>query len=242
MPGTIGPVPPPNRSDAGVTRLLLIEDDAATAAEIVADFTTKGFAVEHVSDGARGLAAAASQHWDVLVVDRMLPSMDGLSIIRTLRERGIATPALILTALGAIDDRIQGLRAGGDDYLVKPFALGELSARLEALLRRPADSASPRLRVGPLELDLIARTAWRGTRKLDLLGREFQLLEFMMRREGQIVTRKILLEGVWNYHFDLKSNLVDVHMGRLRRKLDEPGAASLISNVRGVGFILHAPV
>ncbi|HVC62168.1 MAG TPA: response regulator transcription factor [Acetobacteraceae bacterium] len=224
-----------------MTRLLLIEDDAATAGEIVADFTAKGFAIEHASDGACGLAAATAQHWDVLVVDRMLPSMDGLSIIRALRERGVGTPALILTALGAIDDRIHGLRSGGDDYLVKPFALGELGARLEALLRRPADSLSPRLRVGPLELDLIARTARRGTRTLDLLGREFQLLEFMMRREGQVVTRKMLLEGVWNYHFDLKSNLVDVHMGRLRRKLDEPGTASLITNIRGIGFILNAP-
>lgn len=223
-----------------MTRLLLIEDDAATAAEIVAEFTAKGFIVAHESDGARGLATATAEPWDVLVVDRMLPSMDGASVIRALRERRIGTPALILTALGAIDDRIHGLRAGGDDYLVKPFALGELLARVEALLRRPTASTSPRLRVGPLELDLISRSAWRGTRELDLLGREFQLLEFMMRREGQVVTRKMLLEGVWNYHFDLKSNLVDVHMGRLRRKLDEPGATSLISNIRGVGFILHA--
>ena len=224
-----------------MTAILVIEDDQDTAAEIVAELTRRGFSVSHAPDGPTGLARAYSERWDALVVDRMLPGLDGLTLIRDLRGRGVTTPALVLSALDQVSDRITGLRAGGDDYLVKPFALGELSARLEVLVRRPAGGAQTALHVGPLALDLIARRASRGCRLLDLLAREFQLLEYLMRREGQVVTRKMLLEDVFGYRFELKTNLIDVHMGRLRRKLDQPEEAPLLTTVRGLGFILHAP-
>jgi two-component system OmpR family response regulator len=171
----------------------------------------------------------------------MLPGLDGLSIVETLREEGIKTPVLVLSALNAVNDRVRGLRAGGDDYLAKPFALAELAARLEALLRRPADPRETLLRVGPLELDLIARIARRGQRELELLPREFQLLEYMMRREGQVLTRAMLLENVWNYRFVPQTNLVDVHIGRLRRKVDASGEPPMILSIRGSGFQLRAP-
>lgn len=224
-----------------MTRVLLIEDDPETATEILAALVDKGYAVTHAATGPAGLERARSDRWDVLIVDRLLPDLDGLSVVRTLRNEQIRTPALILSALGAIDDRVLGLRAGGDDYLIKPFALAELSARLETLLRRPVNGQPTLLRVGPLELDLMKREAWRGGRKLDLLPREFQLLEYMAQREGQVVTRAMLLEEVWNYRFTPKTNLVDVHMGRLRRKLDLPGDEAMISSIRGAGFVLHAP-
>jgi two-component system OmpR family response regulator len=171
----------------------------------------------------------------------MLPGLDGLSVVETLREEGIKTPVLVLSALNAVNDRVRGLRAGGDDYLAKPFALAELAARLEALLRRPADPRETLLRVGPLELDLIARIARRGQRELELLPREFQLLEYMMRREGQVLTRAMLLENVWNYRFVPQTNLVDVHIGRLRRKVDASGEPPMILSIRGSGFQLRAP-
>lgn len=225
-----------------MTKVLLIEDDAEIAAELTAELGRNGYAVCHAADGAAGLERARDENWDLLVVDRLLPELDGLSVIRALRQQRIRTPALILSALDAIDDKVLGLRAGGDDYLVKPFALAELSARLEALLRRPADGPETTLRVGPLALDLIERKAWRAGRSLDLLSREFKLLEYMMRHAGQVVTRAMLLEEVWHYRFVPNTNLVDVHMGRLRRKIDSTDEPSLISNVRGTGFILHAPV
>ncbi len=224
-----------------MTAILVIEDDPDTAAAIVAELTRRGFQAAHAADGPAGLMRAQTEAWDALVVDRMLPGLDGLSLIRTLRGRGVMTPALMLSALDQVGDRITGLRAGGDDYLVKPFALGELSARLEVLVRRPTGGARTVLHVGPLALDLIARTATRGHRRLDLLAREFQLLDYMMRREGQVVTRKMLLEDVFGYRFELKTNLIDVHMGRLRRKLDLPDEPPLLSTVRGLGFMLHAP-
>jgi two-component system OmpR family response regulator len=171
----------------------------------------------------------------------MLPGMDGLCLLRALRERNVATPALILSALDQVGDRIVGLRAGGDDYLVKPFVLGELAARLEALLRRPSDSKQTVLHLGSLELNLVTRKAWRGKRELDLLSREFQLLEYMARRADQTVTRQMILADIFGYKFEIKSNLVDVHMGRLRRKLDLPDETPSLINVRGIGFILHAP-
>jgi two-component system OmpR family response regulator len=171
----------------------------------------------------------------------MLPGLDGLSVVETLRGEGIRTPVLVLSALNAVNDRVRGLRAGGDDYLAKPFALSELAARLEALLRRPADARETLLHVGPLELDLLARTACRGRRELELLPREFQLLEYMMRREGQVLTRAMLLENVWNYRFVPQTNLVDVHIGRLRRKVDAPDEPPMILSVRGSGFMLRAP-
>jgi two-component system, OmpR family, response regulator len=224
-----------------MTKVLLIEDDQETAAEIVAELGQRGFVIDHVTDGASGLEMAKTQDWDILIVDRMLPGEDGLSIIEALRREEIRTPALVLSALGRTDDKVRGLRSGGDDYLTKPFALIELSARLEALLRRPSEARATILRIGSLELDLVKRQAWRGQQKLDLLPREFRLLEYLMRREGQTVTRAMLLEDVWNYRFAPQTNLVDVHIGRLRRKIDLADEPSLIASVRGVGFTLRAP-
>ena len=224
-----------------MARILVVEDDDETAEEILTALTTRGHSADRTGTGPDGLARARANGWDVLIVDRMLPGLDGLSVIETLRRESIMTPVLVLSALSAVNDRIRGLRAGGDDYLTKPFALGELAARLEALLRRPAVTRETVLRIGPLELDLLERTARRGHRELDLLPREFQLLDYMMRREGQVVTRAMLLEQVWNYRFVPQTNLVDVHIGRLRRKLDGPDEAPMILSVRGVGFMLHAP-
>jgi two-component system OmpR family response regulator len=222
-------------------KVLLIEDDGGTAEEIVAELSELGFEVEWASNGIDGLDKARALHPDVLIVDRMLPGMDGLTIIEALRREQVGTPVLVLSALGAVDDRVRGLRSGGDDYLTKPFAVVELIARIEALLRRPTDSRGTTLRVGPLELDLIERTARRGEREIDLLPREFRLLEYMMRRSDQLLTRAMLLEEVWNYKFvPATTNLVDVHMGRLRHKVDGPGEAQMIHNVRGSGFILRA--
>jgi two-component system OmpR family response regulator len=224
-----------------MTRLLLIEDDEETVEEVVGYFRDRGYEVSRAATGPDGLAQAATRRADVLVVDRMLPELDGLAVLEALRRNGIRTPALVLSALGEVDDRVRGLRAGGDDYLSKPFALTELAARIEALLRRPAVGNEIVLRVGSLELDLVARTARRGSRVVELLPREFRLLEYMMRRPGQTVTRTMLFEEVWNYNFTPRSNLVDVHMGRLRRKLDGPGEEELLVNVRGIGFMLDAP-
>lgn len=224
-----------------MTAILVVEDDSDTAEAIHTELTQRGFTVGRAADGPQGLEAATTGAWDALVVDRLLPGLDGLSLIRDLRGRGVATPALVLSALDQVSDRIAGLRAGGDDYLVKPFALGELSARLEALVRRPVGGTPATLHVGPLELDLIGRRARRACRELDLLAREFQLLEYLVRREGQVVTRQMLLEDIFGYRFELRSNLVDVHIGRLRRKLDLPGEAPLLGTVRGIGFMLHAP-
>ncbi len=224
-----------------MARVLLIEDDKETAEEIRAELGHHDFVVDWAADGIEGLDKARTGAAEVMIVDRMLPGMDGLTIIEALRREGIRTPVLVLSALGAIDDRVRGLRAGGDDYLTKPFATLELVARIEALLRRPAESRDTVLRVGPLELDLIERTAKRGDRSIELLPREFRLLEYMMRRKDQMLTRAMLLEEVWNYKFVPQTNLVDVHMGRLRRKVDEPDEPPMIHNVRGVGFILRAP-
>jgi two-component system, OmpR family, response regulator len=224
-----------------MARVFLIEDDEQTATEIVTDLALRGFVIERAAEGVAGLERASKESWDVLVVDRMLPGLDGLSIIEALRHQQNRTPALVLSALGGIDDRVRGLRSGGDDYVTKPFALAELAARVEALLRRPVDSRETILRVGPLELDLVERKASRGNRSLDLLPREFKLLEYLVRREGQIVTRAMLLQDVWNYRFVPQTNLVDVHLGRLRRKVDLPQEAPLITNVRGVGYTLNAP-
>jgi two-component system OmpR family response regulator len=221
--------------------VLLIEDDRETANEIRAELGDRGYAVDWAADGIEGLDKARSGEAEVVIVDRLLPGMDGLTIVEALRGEGMRTPVLVLSALGAVDDRVRGLRAGGDDYLTKPFATVELVARIEALLRRPTDSRDTLLRVGPLSLDLMARTAKRGDRSIDLLPREFRLLEYMMRRKDQVLTRAMLLEEVWKYKFVPQTNLVDVHMGRLRHKVDEPNESPMIHNVRGVGFILRAP-
>lgn len=224
-----------------MSSVLLIEDDSETAGEIKAELIDRGYVVDWAADGIEGLDKARSGEAEIIIVDRMLPGMDGLTIIEALRSAGIRTPVLVLSALSAVDDRVRGLRAGGDDYLTKPFATVELIARIEALLRRPADSRDTVLRVGPLELDLMERTAKRGDRLIDLLPREFRLLEYMMRRKDQVLTRAMLLEEVWKYKFVPQTNLVDVHMGRLRHKVDEPNDPAMIQNVRGVGYILRAP-
>jgi two-component system OmpR family response regulator len=229
------------RGDQLMAKVLLIEDDKETADEIRAELGHHDFTVDWAADGIEGLDKARSGGAEVMIVDRMLPGMDGLTIIEALRREGIRTPVLVLSALGRVDDRVRGLRAGGDDYLTKPFATVELVARIEALLRRPVESRDTLLQVGPLELDLIERTARRGDRTIELLPREFRLLEYMMRRKEQMLTRAMLLEEVWNYKFVPQTNLVDVHMGRLRRKVDEPDEPPMIHNVRGVGFILRAP-
>ena len=223
-----------------MTQILLIEDDTETADAIVSELTEHGFEVRWAPDGIGGLDYARESSPDALIVDRMLPGMDGLTVIEALCKDQVRTPVLVLSALGAVDDRVRGLRVGGDDYLTKPFALIELVARVEALLRRPIDSRETTLHAGPLELDLIERTARRGEREIDLLPREFRLLEYMMRRSDQLLTRAMLLEEVWNYKFvPATTNLIDVHMGRLRHKVDGPGEAQLIHNVRGSGFILR---
>jgi two-component system OmpR family response regulator len=231
-----------NAPRRAMSKLLLIEDDEETAVEVVGELTHRGYTVERAATGKAGIELARAGDHDVLIVDRLLPEIDGLTIIETLRREHKRTPVLVLSALGALDDRIRGLRAGGDDYLTKPFALVELIARIEALLRRPAMGRETRLRVGPLELDLIERTVTRSGRRIDLLPREFRLLEYMMRRPDQMVTRAMLFEDVWNYRFVPDSNLVDVHMGKLRHKIDEPGDEPIIQNVRGAGFILRADV
>ncbi|MCJ2022199.1 response regulator transcription factor [Methylobacterium sp. E-065] len=219
-----------------MARVLLIEDDAETAAVVLDDLRGRGHAVTWAATGPDGARTARGGTWGAIILDRMLPGQDGLSVLQDLRRDGDRTPALVLSALGDVDERIRGLRAGGDDYLAKPFALGELAARIEALLRRPVDSRETLLRVGSLEIDLIAGTGRRGARNLELLPRELKLLAYLMRAPGQIVTRAMLFEEVWNYRFTPKSNLIDVHLGRLRRKLEACGGPPLIQNVRGLGF------
>jgi two-component system, OmpR family, response regulator len=224
-----------------MARLLLIEDDIETAQEIRAELGDHGFDVDWVADGLTGLDRARTGDADAMIIDRLLPGMDGLTVIEALRYQGVRAPVLVLSALGAVDDRVRGLRAGGDDYLTKPFAVMELVARIEALLRRPAENRATMIQVGPLKLDLIERTAKRGDRAIELLPREFRLLEYMMRRKGQLVTRAMLLEDVWNYKFIPQTNLVDVYIGRLRHKVDLGNELPMIHSVRGVGFVLRAP-
>ncbi len=221
-------------------KLLVIEDDREAAAYIAKGLAESGYVVDHAADGRSGMFMATSEKYDALIVDRMLPSMDGLALIAALRSADIRTPVLILSALGAVDDRVKGLRAGGDDYLVKPFAFAELLARVEALLRRGSGAATTtRLKVGDLEMDLLARTVRRGDQAIDLLPREFRLLEFLMRHAGQVVTRTMLLENVWDYHFDPQTNVIDVHVSRLRQKIDKGFPRPLLHTVRGAGYCLR---
>ena len=228
-------------------RILLIEDDPETSRFIRKGLAEAGHVLDHAGDGKQGLLLALDAEHDVLVVDRMLPGLDGLSIVRSLRAAGRDTPVLVLSALGEVDDRVEGLRAGGDDYLVKPFALAELSARLEALVRRRCGGsdggAAPvtRLIVVDLEMDLLARTVKRAGRAIELKPREFRLLEHLMRHAGQVVTRTMLLEAVWDYHFDPQTNVIDVHVSRLRRKIDRDLGPPLIHTVRGAGYVIRAP-
>ena len=222
-------------------RVLVIEDDRDVASFIRKGLAQAGYNVDHADNGKDGLFLATTEHYDALIVDRMLPGVDGLTMIRTLRASDDRTPVLILSALGEVDDRVKGLKAGGDDYLVKPFAFSELQARLEALVRRaqsPAGAPTTTLKVADLELDLLRREVRRGGQVIELQPREFQLLEFLMRHAGQVVTRTMLLEGVWDYHFDPQTNVIDVHVSRLRSKIDKGFDRPLLHTVRGVGYRL----
>jgi two-component system, OmpR family, response regulator len=221
-------------------KLLVIEDDREAAAYISKGLAESGYVIDVAHEGRDGLFMASSGNYDALIVDRMLPSMDGLAVIAALRAADIRVPVLILSALGAVDDRVKGLRAGGDDYLVKPFAFAELLARLEALLRRGSGTpTTTKLHVGDLEMDLLARNVHRAGQEIDLLPREFRLLEFLMRHVGQVVTRTMLLENVWDYHFDPQTNVIDVHISRLRQKIDKGFAKPLLHTVRGAGYRLN---
>jgi len=220
--------------------LLLIEDDITLAAEVTAALAARDLTVTHVAEGAAGLAAALGGGYCAVITDRMLPQIDGLDIVRRLRESGDRTPILVLSALDAVDERVRGLRAGSDDYLGKPFAIEELVARVESLLRRSASAALTTLRVDDLELDLLQRRASRAGRALDLTAREFRLLEYLARHAGKVVTRAMLLQSVWDIHYDPQTNVVDVHVSRLRQAVDKEFERPLIHTVRGVGYSMYA--
>ena len=224
-----------------MTRILAIEDDATTAREIVAELSRRGFEVETAADGREGLVRAVSGEFAAVTLDRMLPGVDGLTIVSVMRSTGVDIPVLMISALTEVDERVRGLRAGGDDYMTKPFASEEMAARLEVLLRRahiqPRESV---LRVADLEMDLITRSVRRGGREVALLPTEFKLLEFLMRNSEQVLTRTMIFEAIWGYHFDPGTNLIDVHLGRLRRKVDTPDATPLIKTIRGSGYALTA--
>lgn len=220
-------------------RVLLIEDDPKAAANLRAGLAPEGHEVEVAVDGRAGLLAAAAGNFDVLIIDRMLPGLDGLGVLRTLRGAGVHTPALFLTALGGLDDRLDGLRAGGDDYMVKPYALAELSARLSALARRArVPPPQVKLRVGDLELDRTTRTVWRAGQKIELKPREYEVLEYLLRHRGQVVTKTMLLEDVWGFHFTPQTSIVEAQISRLRAKIDQGFAAPLIHTYRGAGYKL----
>jgi DNA-binding response OmpR family regulator len=222
-------------------RILAIEDDETTAREIVSELTRRGFEVSCSSDGREGLVRAVSGEFDAVTLDRMLPGVDGLTIVSVMRSTGIDIPVLMISALTDVDERVRGLRAGGDDYLTKPFASEEMAARLEVLLRRTR--AQPRqtvLTVQDLEMDLVTRQVRRGGREIALLPTEFKLLEFMLRNSGQVLTRTMIFEAIWGYHFDPGTNLIDVHLGRLRKKVDLAGQPPLIRTIRGSGYAIQA--
>ncbi|BAB52165.1 MULTISPECIES: response regulator transcription factor [Mesorhizobium] len=221
-------------------KVLVVEDDADTADEIVDEFCAAGFEVERAATGPDGLTKAKTQAFDVITLDRLLPGLDGLSLLENLRGGGVDTPVMVLSALSSVDERIRGLRAGGDDYLVKPFSLAELRTRIEVLARRTPDQRATVLRLADLELDLLTRTVRRGTRIVELVPREITLLEYLLRHAEQVVTRGMLFEHVWHYRFDPGTNLVDVHIGRLRRKIDLADELPLIHTIRGRGFVLRA--
>lgn len=224
-------------------KILIVEDDTATAAYLSKGLGEAGYAIDRAADGRDGLFLASEGGFDLIVADRMLPGLDGLAMVSALRAAGIDTPVLILSALGSVDHRVDGLQAGADDYLVKPFSFAELSARCEALLRRhervTADPVRTRITVGDLEIDLLARTVTRAGHAIALGAREFSLLEYLARHAGQVITRTMMLEKIWDYHFDPGSNVIDVHIGRLRRKLEE-GGGPILHTVRGAGYRLSA--
>ena len=222
-------------------RILLVEDDPTVAGFVAKGLREAGHVVEHADNGRDGLFLAASETFDTIILDRMLPGgIDGIRLLETLRSQNNATPVLVLSALSQVDDRVAGLKAGGDDYLTKPFAFSELLARVEALTRRgKSDGPQTKLVVGDLEMDLLSRMVRRGGQKIDLQPREFRLLEYLMRHAGQVVTRTMLLEGVWDYHFDPQTNVIDVHVSRLRQKIDKPYPTPLIHTIRNAGYMLR---
>jgi two-component system OmpR family response regulator len=223
-------------------RILVVEDDPETAGQLLESFATNGYQVDLATNGNDAMNRGRSVDYAVMTIDRMLPDFDGIAVMQRLREDGIVTPVLIISALGEIDDRVRGLRAGGDDYLVKPFAFAELLARVEALARRSATVVKETLlRVGDLEMDLVSRTVIRRGQEIKLLPREFQLLEYLLRNEGRVVSRSMLLQHVWDLHFDPTTNIIDVYVGRVRRKIDGQQAYPLIHTVRGVGYCVRAP-
>lgn len=229
-----------------MTHVLVVEDDNSTAREIEAALQDHGFTVTCVNNGRDGLLKALSEPFDLIVLDRMLPGgIDGLGVLTALRAASVSTPVLILSALSALDERVRGLRAGGDDYLTKPFEFIELTARLDALSRRRAEPATRepdnQLRVGNLHVDLLRRSVRRGDRTIDLVPREYALLEHLMRNAEQVVTRTMLFEAVWNYSYDERTNVIEVHIGRLRRKIDAEGEPQMIHTIRGAGYVLRSP-
>lgn len=226
-----------------MTRVLVVEDDPQTADEIKAALGDHGFDVDSAVTGRDGLLKAVAEPYDAIVIDRMLPGgLDGLGVLSTLRSAGVEAPVLILSALSGVEERVRGLRAGGDDYLTKPFDFIELTARLDVLLRRQtAPRRETALRVGKLEMDLLTHTVTNAGKAIELLPREYRLLEFLMRHAGQVVTRTMLFEEVWNYHYIEPTNVIDVHIGKLRRKIDQEGADPMIVTVRGSGYMLRAP-
>ncbi|WP_074548975.1 response regulator transcription factor [Dyella sp. AtDHG13] len=222
-------------------QVLVIEDDETTAREIVAELSAHGMQAEWVANGSEGLERAMQRDYDLITLDRMLPGMDGIDVVAELRRAGRDTPVLMISALSDVDERVRGLRAGGDDYLTKPFAPDEMSARAEVLLRRRQPQAMvQRLRVADLELDLVSHVAYRGGQPLTLLPTEYRLLEFLMRNSGQVLTRTMIFETVWGFHFDPGTNVIDVHIARLRRKIDGAGQPALIHTVRGTGYMIAA--
>lgn len=225
-------------------KILLVEDDKSAASYMVKGLAESGHAVDHADNGRDGLLLAAANEYEVLIVDRMLPGLDGLGLVKTLRSTGDKTPVLFLSALGEVDHRVEGLRAGGDDYLVKPYAFSELLARLDALVRRGTSNeatANTTLKYIDLEMDLLARRVQRRGQRIDLQPREFKLLEALLRAPGQVMTRTMLLEKVWNYSFDPQTNIIDVHISRLRQKIDRDFDVPLIQTIRGAGYTLRAP-
>ena len=220
-------------------RILVVEDDLKTASFVTKGLREAGYVVDHAEDGTQALERALSEAYDVLVIDRMLPGLNGIKVVETIRSEGVESPVLFLSALGDVEDRVQGLKAGGDDYLVKPFALSELLARLEALMRRGRGQGEvTQLSVGDLEMDILARKVIRQGQRVYLHPREFKLLEYLMRHAGQVVTRTMLLENVWEYHFDPQTNVIDVHISRLRQKVDKPFDKTILHTVRGAGYKL----
>lgn len=222
-------------------KILLVEDDNTTGNYVTKGLASAGHIVDWVKDGREALAAGLDGGYDVAIVDRMIPGLDGLNLVKSLRAASIRIPILFLTAMSGVDDRVEGLEAGGDDYLVKPFAFSELTARINALVRRPPiTTEKTRLRVGDLEMNLVTRTTSRGGRRIDLLPREFSLLELLMRNEGRILTKTMFLEKIWNFNFDPQSSVVETHISRLRAKIDKPFDQPLLHTVKNTGYTLHA--